>query len=174
MKYSGISLRYSKRKSRVERFNFRLENVLRLKKKIEENRKHEFSKRSAELFRLEQEMSRKKQKLHEFMNENSYSEGVFTALDIITVDRYITRVQNHLEGLSILREGKKREVQSSLDILKEAKKQRKTIETLKQRLIDRYLLELNREEARELDDINGHIAMNRERLTIEDLPLEET
>jgi len=158
----------------VERFNFRLENVLRLKKKIEENREREFSKRNAELFRLEQEMSRKKQKLHDFMNENSYSEGVFTALDIISVDRYITRVRNHLEGLSILREGKKKEVQSSLDILKESKKQRKTIETLKQRLIDRYLLELNREEASELDDINGHIAMNRERLSIEDLPLEET
>jgi len=157
----------------VERFNFRLENVLRLKKKIEENREREFSKRRTEFFRLEQEMSRKKQNLFEFMKENPYKEGIFTALDIISVDRYITKVQNHLEGLSIIREGKKKEMQSSLDILKEAKKQRKTIETLKQRLIDRYLLELNREEASELDDINGHIAMNRERLTIEDLPLEE-
>lgn len=157
----------------MERFNFRLENVLRLKKKIEENREREFSKRRTEFFRLEQEMSRKKQNLFEFMKENPYKEGIFTALDIISVDRYITKVQNHLEGLSIIREGKKKEMQSSLDILKEAKKQRKTIETLKQRLIDRYLLELNREEASELDDINGHIAMNRERLTIEDLPLEE-
>ena len=157
----------------MERFSFRLENVLRLKKKIEENRERDFSRRRAELLRLEQKMTLEKQRLHEFMKDNSRMEGVFSALEIISVDRYITRVQNRIEGLGVLRTEKEKEVQGCLDILKEAKKERKTIETLKDRLLERYHFELNREEAGEIDDINWHIAMNRDRLTIEDLPLEE-
>ena len=158
----------------MEKFSFRLENILRLKKKMEENREREFSKRRAELFRIEKEMSEKKEGLHEFMRENSYNEGVFTASDIIALDNYISRIRSYIDGLSVLRSEKKDEVESALGILKEAKKERKTIETLKQRLLDRYLLLLGREEDDENDDVNGHIAMNKERLTIEDMPLEET
>ena len=167
-------LQYLKRKSRMERFSFRLENILRLKKKIEENREREFSKRRAELLRIEQEMIETKGKLIEFMRENTYCEGIFSASDIVAIDNYIARVQGRLEGLSVLKSEKKREVESCYDILKEAKKERKTIETLKQRLLDRYLYLLGREEDNELDDVNGHIAVNKERLTIEDVPLEET
>lgn len=158
----------------MERFSFRLENILRLKEKLEENRERNFSKRRAELLRIEQEMTETRGKLIAFMRENSYMEGLFTAADIVSIDNYIARFQNRLEGLSEQRSDKKREVQDSLDILKEAKKERKTIETLKQRLLDRYLYLLDREEDSEIDDVNGHIAMNKERLTIEDVPLEET
>lgn len=158
----------------MERFSFRLENILRLKVKLEENKERDFSKRRAELLRIEQEMTETRGKLVVFMRENSYREGLFTAADIVSIDNYIARVQNQLEGLSGQRSDKKREVQDTLDILKEAKKERKTIETLKQRLLDRYLYLLGREEDSEIDDVNGHIAMNKERLTIEDVPLEET
>ena len=94
----------------MERFSFRLENILRLKEKLEENRERNFSKRRAELLRIEQEMTETRGKLIAFMRENSYMEGLFTAADIVSIDNYIARFQNRLEGLSEQRSDKKREV----------------------------------------------------------------
>jgi flagellar export protein FliJ len=158
----------------VARFFFRLENVLRLRRKMEENREREFSNKKADLIRVEQEIERTAGHLTRFMRENSRLEGVFSAAEAIGVDNYISREKGRLEGLAVLRSEKQHEVDRSLETLHKARKDRKSIETLKQRLLDRYLYAVGREEDNELDDVNGRIALNRELVTIEDLPLEET
>jgi flagellar export protein FliJ len=158
----------------LERFSFRLENVLRLRKKIEENQERDFSRKKAELLRIEGEIRETKSKLRDFMRESSYNGKVFTAFDIVSVDNYITRIHRVLEGLSIMQSERKKAVQHSLDVLTEARKERKVIENLKERMLSRYLYALNREEAIELDDVNQHIGLNKEKLTIDDIPLEET
>lgn len=158
----------------MARFSFRLENVLHLRKKMEENTEREFSNKKADLLRVEQEIEQTAGRLGLFMRENSRVEGVFTAAEVIAVDNYISRENGHLEGLAVLRSEKQHEVDRSLAALHEARKDRKTIETLKQRFLDRYLYMLGKEEANELDDVNGRIALNRELVTIEDVPLEET
>jgi len=99
---------------------------------------------------------------------------VFTAAEVIAVDNYISRERGRLEGLAVIRSERQHEVDHSLAALHEARKERKTIETLKQRFLDRYLFILGKEEANELDDVNGRIALSRELVTIEDVPLEET
>ncbi len=158
----------------MARFSFRLEKVLHVRKKMEENTEREFSKKRTDLLRVEQEIEQTAGRLGLFMRENSRVEGVFTAAEVIAVDNYISREKGRLEGLTILRSEKQHEVDRSLAALHEARKDRKTIETLKQRFLDRYLFMLGREEANELDDVNGRIALKRELVTIEDVPLEET
>ena len=158
----------------MERFSFRLENVLRIRKKIEENKERDFSMKRAELLRIEGEINETRGKLRDFMRENSYGGRVFTAFDIVSVDNYISRIHHTIDGLFVIRAEREKEVQRSLNMLTEARKECKVIENLKERMLSRYLYALNREEAIELDDVNQHIGSNKERLTIEDVPLEET
>ncbi|MBN2324917.1 MAG: flagellar export protein FliJ [Spirochaetes bacterium] len=158
----------------MARFSFRLENVLRVRKKMEENTERDFSKKKADLLQVEREIEQTAGHLTRFMRESSKLEGVFTAAEAIGLDNYISREKGRLEGLAVLRSEKQEEVDRSLETLHKARKDRKSIETLKQRLLDRYLYALGREEDNELDDVNGRIALNRELVTIEDLPLEET
>lgn len=157
----------------MRRFNFRLENVLQIRKKKEEGAEREFAKKKAELLKLQNEIEGMGQRLHNFMRENQYSEGTFSVFDILAVDNYIARVEHEINHLKQQREEKREEVERFLLLLKEAKKARKVIENLKERQLERYHEELNREEDIELDDINQNINLNKEALTIETSPLEE-
>ncbi len=157
----------------AKRFDFRLENVLKLRQRQEETREREFAARRAQLLKIDGDIREHRGKLHSFIRESGYTEGTFTVLDIVAVDNYITRLEKTIEALEALRIRKEEEVHRVLQLLKDAKKARKVIENLKERELERHRSELNREENRELDDVCQHIGFNREALTIEDVPVED-
>jgi flagellar FliJ protein len=157
----------------MQRFEFRLENILRLRKKIEEGAEREFARRRGELLLIVQEMDIQHEKLKEFLRENTLKGGVYTALELVWIDDYITRSHRTIEYLGSRKEEKQCEVSEARDILREAKKERKVIEVLKERQWQRYCEELYRTENSELDDINQKIGLNKEKLTIEDTPVED-
>jgi flagellar export protein FliJ len=107
------------------------------------------------------------------MAQNQLGEGSFTVMEVLAVDNYISRLEHEIRGLEQLRKEKEKEVSAILSLLHEAKRTRKVIENLKERQLERYQEEVNREEAGELDDINQHIGLSRETLTIDTSPLEE-
>ena len=157
----------------MAKFNFRLERVLKLKKRIEEGSQREFSKRRAELLRVKREIEDVREKLKEFIEENPYTEGVFTAMEIVWLDNYISKTHKTIEILADQQKEKENEVIEALAVLREAKKERKVFENLRDRLWERYKDEQQKTENKELDDINQKIGLNREKLTIEDVPLED-
>lgn len=157
----------------MKKFVFRLENILNFRKKIEDGAQQEFSKRKADLLKVENEMETVRENLKAFIRENPYKEGTFTVSEIVAVDNYISRTHGTIEQLTGRIIAKEDEVYKALGVLVEAKKERKVIENLKQRKFERYTDDLNRAENDELDDINQKIGLNREKLTIEDVPLEE-
>jgi flagellar export protein FliJ len=157
----------------MRRFIFRLENVLRIRKKQEESVQRRFAIKRAELLRIENQIDVLEGKMHRFMAQNRMSEGSFTVLEVLAVDNYISRLEREICRLEDLRKEKQAEVNRILKILHEAKRTRKVIENLKERELSRYRDEMNREEVGEIDDINQHIDRNRESLTIENSPLEE-
>jgi flagellar FliJ protein len=157
----------------MRRFSFRLENVLRIRKKQEEGTELEFAKRKTELKKIQSEIAKLGDKLHLFMRENQYSEGSFSVFDILAVDNYITRLEHDIKQLKARRDEKQQEVSRYLYLLREAKKARKVIENLRDRQLERYRDDVNRVENIELDDINQNIQLNKETLTIEISPLEE-
>lgn len=157
----------------MERFVFRLENVLRLRKKIEEGKELEFSKKKGELVKVEIEMRGTEKKFDTFIHENSHMEGTFSASEIVAVDNYIHKVRGNIEQLKGLRAEREHEVIDALNILKESRKSRKVIENLKERKLERYLKDLEIEENGDIDDITQKISLIREKLTIEDLPVED-
>ena len=72
-----------------------------------------------------------------------------------------------------LRKVKEAEVNDAMKVLKDARKSRKVIQNLKERKYGKYLEELNREENNNIDDITQNIGSKIEKLTIEDIALED-
>jgi flagellar FliJ protein len=157
----------------LERFVFRLENVLKLRKKIEERVELEFSKKRAELVKVDLEINGSKDTLRNFINDNLRIEGTFSADQVVAVDNYIHRIRGRIRQLNDLRQEKESEVNDALKVLKDARKSRKAIENLKDRKYRKYLEDLNREENDYIDDITQNIGSKIEKLTIEDIVLED-
>ncbi|MGQ9615718.1 MAG: flagellar export protein FliJ [Spirochaetota bacterium] len=157
----------------MKRFYFRLENVLRVRKKVEEGVEKEFSRRKAQLLRIEAEINELGRKLRSFIQENGNMDGVFSAAEMVAVDNYISRIEHSIKRLKERHRQMEEEVQRYLKLLLDAKKARKTIENLKERQINIYNEESSREEGIEIDDVNQNISRNQEKLTIETPPLEE-
>jgi len=157
----------------LEKFVFRLENVLKLRKRMEERIQLEFAKKRAELLKVDIEVDRSRDTLSNFVNENLRMEGTFLASEILAVDNYIHRVRGRIRQLKDLRMEKEDEVNSALGVLKDARKSRKVIENLKERKYRKYLEKLNREENDDMDDITQNIGLNIEKLTIDDIVLED-
>ena len=118
-------------------------------------------------------MDEVKEKLRDFIEKNPYTEGVFSATEIIWLDNYISKTHRTIQNLTDKQKEKELEVIEALAVLREAKKERKVFENLRDRLWERYREEQQRTENKELDDINQKIGLNREKLTIDDVPLED-
>ena len=91
---------------RLEKFVFRLENVLRLRKKIEEGKELEFAKKKADLVKVDLEIEGSNSTLSNFVSENLRLEGTFSASEMLAIDNYIHRVRGTISQLKDLRREK--------------------------------------------------------------------
>ncbi len=156
----------------MKRFTFRLDRVLKLRKRIEEKIELDLSMKQAELFSITNRISKVHEQLTAFTVENRL-EGTFTVFDLLAVDNYIFRLETLIEELEKRREECEREFQTITGALIEARKARKAIQNLRERRFDRYREELNRWEDARIDDMNQSISHNREMLTVEEVPMED-
>ena len=157
----------------MKRYSFRLENILKIRKQVEERIELRFAMKNAEFLKVAKELNKTKEMLRGFIKRNSGIDGTFTAADIIAIDSYIVRLEKTIETLGVQYDKKKNELEEIRLVLNEARKARKLLENLKERSYQKYIDEVNKEEADESDDINQKLFMNKEKLTIEDLPVEE-
>ena len=158
----------------MQRFTFRLENVLRIRRKLEEGVQRDFSRALGMLLRVKAELEGAVSRLRVFIRENRLSEGeTFTAFEIVAIDNYIALVEREIKRLRAVEKGREEEVARVRRVLNDAKKARKVIENLKERKYERYLADLNREETIELDDVGQKIGLRRENLAMQDVPIED-
>lgn len=158
----------------MQRFTFRLENVLRIRRKLEEGVQRDFSRALGMLLRVKAELEGAVSRLRVFIRENRLSEGeTFTAFEIVAIDNYIVLVEREIKRLRAAEKDREEEVARVRRILNDAKKARKVIENLKERKYERYLADLNREETIELDDVGQKIGLRRENLAMQDVPIED-
>lgn len=157
----------------MQRFHFRLENVLRFRRKQEEGAQREFFLRQAQLQRIDNQLQELRATMSRFVKETSYGEGEFSPLEAVAVDSYIARLAGSIKGLQTVRRQKADEVHRFRELLVKARKARKVIEVLKERQWSRYVEDINREETTSLDDVTQNMRSSRERLLIEQTPLED-
>jgi flagellar export protein FliJ len=154
-------------------FVFRLERVLKYRKKLEEEAQRDFSKKRRELMQIMHHIDEEREKLGNFVKDYSLKEGVFSAFELVAVDNYISRSHGMIQKLKDREKVKAGEVSAALGVLTESKKASKLLENLRKRRYQKYLDGELRAENSELDDINQKISVNREKLTIENVPVED-
>lgn len=160
----------------MRRFYFRLERILRYKRDIEEKIEREFQLKRAEYLKVWNQIREMNNKLTDFIREvknQNKEKPYFTAEEARAVDSYILRLEVTIEKLKGILYEKKAEMEMIKEELNRAKRERRAIEILKERSYSRYLEEVKREEFYELDDISQKLYLNREKLTLENVPLEE-
>ena len=155
-------------------FVFPLERVLRYRERIEKKQLKQFSMKRAELLEIESKIECEMKKLRDFSKRMDFQKGIFSSIEFLLTHNYVFRLEKKIEQLKREREIKREELDRELDKLNKARKERLAIEKLRDRQYQRYLQMLAKIEEKELDDINQKIGLNKEKLTIEDLPLEES
>ena len=138
----------------MAKFVFSMQNILNMKEKLEEQEKNNYSQANmrwqeaiATLESLEQRLAEEKQKLQE---------EVSSALDV-------RKIRQREDGVEVIRmyvrqqmlevKQREKEVEVARERLNEAMKERKTFEKLREKAFEKFRLEENLREQKELDEL---------------------
>ena len=138
----------------MARFRFKLQNILNMKEKLEEQAKNEYSQANMRLREAEEEEERLKTRqakaegepdklLRETLDVMKIKQGE-DAVEILKV--YVR--QQHLVVIQCARE-----VEIAREKLNEAMKERKTFEKLREHAFEDFLKEVNLAEQKEVDEL---------------------
>ena len=148
----------------MAKFVFSMQNILNMKEKLEEQEKNNYSQANmrwqeaiATLESLEQRLAEEKQKLQE---------EVSSALDV-------RKIRQREDGVEVIRmyvrqqmlevKQREKEVEVARERLNEAMKERKTFEKLREKAFEKFRLEENLREQKEVDELVSYRFANRDR-----------
>jgi len=139
----------------MKRFNFRLQTLLDIKMRREEDLKRELSRTNGRILRALQRAEQGREAFAGFQaSEKLRREASPTAgsLRLSVAYRYrlqrdIAEAEGHIETL-------RQEAQTTLHSLTEAKKQRRTLELLREKKLSLWKLDYKREEQETIDDVS--------------------
>ncbi len=138
----------------MAKFIFRLENILQIKYKLEEQEKINFSLAAAKLLEAEEKLMalKEKQRLYEDKLKVKLIEGgnvkeLRGMEEAVQVVRMNVKIQ--LFEVSV----QERNVENAREKLNEAMKERKTYERLKEHEFERFMKEVNDQENKETDEL---------------------
>ena len=138
----------------MAKFVYKMQNILEIKYKIEEQRKVEFSKANEayniEVKKLEDFVSRKysyEEKLRNLYNENLKISEIRNTIEAIDKMKEIIKMQ-------IIEVNKAMKiVDETREMLNEAMLERKTQEKLREKAFEEFLLEIKADEDKEVDEL---------------------
>lgn len=138
----------------MAKFIYRMENILNIKYKMEEQAKQEYMTVRMRLNEAEEELEALNQRKDDYFV--TYRKLVSEKLNvleieeckeaIIMMDEYIVAQQQVIKGIE-------RELEAAINKMNEAMQERKIHEKLKENQFDIFLQELNQEEMKEIDQL---------------------
>ncbi len=140
------------RRTRMRRFAFRLENVLEIRKHLEQEWEIRLAKISGECMRLQARIAELDRERKESM-QRRYDLSRIDMSDFTTRERYAERLLQTIGTLKnelTRREEERKEIGASL---LEASRKRKTLDKLKERKAEEFRRNVNRSEIAVTDDI---------------------
>ena len=147
----------------MKKFEFKLQALLKIREAKEKEIKNELAKlmQVQNLERTKQESLRRgieeqKQKYHEKFLKEAYSSG-----EVLMFERFIDVSYRAIEGAEIKIQEMEPAINEVRQRLIEASKERKVVEKLKERKLEEYNYEYDREIAKESDDMNQKIYLSR-------------
>lgn len=141
----------------MARFRFSLENILNIKKKLEEQAKNEFGQANARLFREQEKLEavilrrwEASQKLKMVLCETLSVTDIRRREEAVEILKFYV-LQQQLEVKRC-----EKEVEIAREKLNEAMKERKIFEKLKEKAFDEFMMEENRKEQRTVDELMSY------------------
>lgn len=147
----------------MKKFQFRLQKLM----EIREAKKKEVQNELAQIMsiqnreKLKQEQYRRSIEEQHVKFNNMIRTGQYSYKDSLMFERYVEFALKVIKLQQEKIDGMEPEIQKVRDRLVEASRQLKVVEKLKERKLQEYQYELNRETFKENDDINQKIYVNR-------------
>jgi len=138
----------------MARFIFPLQNILNMKEKLEEQAKNDYSRANMRLQEAEEE-------LQVLVNRKKEAEGILKEKMLATLNVEEIRMrENNIEILKmyirqqmLVIKQREKEVEVAREHLNEAMKERKTYEKLREKAFDKFKVEENKKEQKEIDEL---------------------
>jgi flagellar protein FliJ len=136
-----------------KRFKYRLEVVLELRKRKEEQEQEKYLKLVNEVARLDQQIEEVRGEQHRVYRECELKMAENQAIEEWRRDlNYGSYLEDVARRLLVFRSERDKARLQQREVLMDASKKRKILESLKEKALQDFLLDLNVQEQRELDD----------------------
>lgn len=147
----------------MAKFIYRMQGVLDIKYKLEEQAKQQYMNAQSRLNDAQEELDRLFERKNGYMEQ--YAQLLTQRLDvleldscknaILIMDEYIVNQQQVIYRLQT-------DLDRAIDLLNEAMQERKIYEKLKEKQFEEFLIELNQEELKEIDELVSYQYNNTE------------
>ncbi len=138
----------------MAKFVFKMESLLRIKSKLEEQAKAEYGVEAALLRQEEEKLQNLKNRLEQIQQQ--LKEAVSATLRLIEIKELEQGVESikyaiNVQKIAVLNQEKR--VERAREKLDEAMKERKTFEKLKEKAFETFVHEINAQEQKEVDEL---------------------
>ena len=138
----------------MAKFLYRMENILNIKYKMEEQAKQEYMTVRMRLNEAEEELQALKNRKNEYFD--TYRRLVSEKLDVLEIEECkdaIILMDQYIETQNQVIKGIERELEAAIVKMNEAMQERKIHQKLKENQFEDFLQELNQEEMKEIDQL---------------------
>lgn len=141
----------------MARFRYRLQNVLNIKRKMEDLAKQEFSTARMRLLEEEEKLSGLKERKAEYEDRaRALLNGVLNVREIEEGRNAVLILDGYIADQRLEVERAERRVERAREKMTVAMQERKTQETLREKAFDEFLREENRVESKVIDELTSY------------------
>lgn len=148
----------------MARFHYSMQSILDIKLKMETQAKQEFSMARAALDREEEKLAVLFQRKRDY--EARAQEILAGTLDLQEIDENrmaILSMDGFIADQQVCVAAAERELEKAREKLAEVMKERKTHENLKEKAFEQFLVDENRRESKEIDELTSYVYGKRRR-----------
>ena len=146
----------------MAKFVYRMENVLKLKEQIENQRQMEFIAAQNKVYEEEEKMKELVNRYRQYLNEQK--EMATSKINVVKLRQLgegIEATKDLIKAEAVQVKVAKKNMEVAQNRLAEAVKERKIQEKLKERAFESFKQELNKEEMKEIDEVISFNYNNR-------------
>lgn len=146
----------------MAKFVYRMENVLKLKEQIENQRQMEFIAAQNKVYEEEEKMKELVNRYRQYLNEQK--EMATSKINVVKLRQLgegIEVTKDLIKAAAVQVKVAKKNMEVSQNRLAEAVKERKIQEKLKEKAFESFKQELNKEEMKEIDEVISFNYNNR-------------
>ena len=138
----------------MARFKFSLQNILNMKEKLENQAKNDYSRANMRLQEAEEELQNLKERQKQA--EEVLRQKMLSVLDVEEIrmrENNVEIIKLYVRQQMLVVKQREKEVEVAREHLNVAMQERKTYEKLREKALEEFMLEENKKEQKEIDEL---------------------